>query len=354
MNKDLPIYNIKISEENTKQGVGFISLVDEPAIGVDWIKLAANSNLEFKLSADKQMLYGPFLIPNMLIYRHDEANGEYYIRFSAEEIQKIADRFNSDLNSRNINLQHTDTKVEAFVAQNWIVEGDQDKSKNFGFDLADGTWFGGVKVTDSSFWLDKVKTNEVKGFSVEIMADLELQLKNKQQHMNQINLGSVMLNDGVTSIYFDGDAIAVGTALFTDEAMTTPAPDGDWVLEDGTAIKITNGAVESMTPATDQNQPAEDLTEETLAEPVATATALTAEEVSAMIDARFSTLIEEINALKSSLENSNNEITNFRSEVTEKFASTPAASSVKVEETRKVTDKFAKVEERIRYFAKNK
>ena len=38
MKKDLPIYDIKLSDDT--QGVGFISLVDEPAIGVDWIKLA--------------------------------------------------------------------------------------------------------------------------------------------------------------------------------------------------------------------------------------------------------------------------------------------------------------------------
>lgn len=38
MKKDLPIYDIKLTDDT--QGVGFISLVDEPAIGVDWIKLA--------------------------------------------------------------------------------------------------------------------------------------------------------------------------------------------------------------------------------------------------------------------------------------------------------------------------
>lgn len=38
MKKDLPIYDIKLTDDT--QGVGFISLVDEPAIGVDWIKLS--------------------------------------------------------------------------------------------------------------------------------------------------------------------------------------------------------------------------------------------------------------------------------------------------------------------------
>lgn len=39
MKKDLPIFDIIINEEDLSQGVGRISLVDEPAIGVDWIAL---------------------------------------------------------------------------------------------------------------------------------------------------------------------------------------------------------------------------------------------------------------------------------------------------------------------------
>ena len=35
----LPIYDIVLQDDDLKQGVGRISLVDEPAIGVDWIKL---------------------------------------------------------------------------------------------------------------------------------------------------------------------------------------------------------------------------------------------------------------------------------------------------------------------------
>ena len=179
--RELPIYDIKLTDDS--QGVGFISLVDEPAIGVDWIKLSNQAQLSFKVDKEKQLLYGPFLIPNKLIYRHDEKMGEYYVRFSAEEIEKIATKFNEDLNNKNINFQHTDQKVEAFVVSNWMIDGGQDKSHNLGFDLPEGTWFGAVKVKDEAFWTDKVKTDEVKGFSVEILADLELQLKNKEQKM---------------------------------------------------------------------------------------------------------------------------------------------------------------------------
>jgi hypothetical protein len=341
--KDLPIFDIVLNDDDLKQGVGMISLVDDPAIGVNWIKLAKEKPLLFKADKEKQMLYGPFLIPNMLIYRFDEQNGEYYVRFSKEEIDKIATKFNEDLNNKNINFMHTDQKVDAFVAQNWMIEGDQDKSRSLGFDLPEGTWFGGVKVKDTNFWTDKVKNEEVKGFSVEILADLQLSLKNKEQIMeNEIKLGNATLADG-TLIYWDGD-LAVGVAIFSDEALTQAVADGEYALEDGSAVVVTGGMVEEIK--------AMEVEEEDLADaPVASA--LTAEEVSLMIDARFAELMDEITSLKSLLDQKEEEMGEYKKQVEEKFATTPAAPSIAKPEV-KVDEKFKQLEDRIKAFARNK
>ena len=422
MEKQLPIYDIILTDES--QGVGMISLVDDPAIKVNWIKLAKQNPMLFKSDTDKQMLYGPFLIPNMLIYRSDDQNGEYYVRFKREEIEKIATKFNEDLNNRNINFMHTDEKVEAFVAQNWLIESEQDKSQGLGFDLPDGTWFGGVKIKDSEFWKDKVKNEEVKGFSVEILADLELSLKNKEQIMEkQIKLGSSYLQDGQTEVYWEGDAITVGAAVFLDEAMTQPAPEGIHMLENGDVIKITEGKVEIFAPglkfddevslaAYPWDQCIEDQMKQygdmaiaeavcgkiksenmslagdgpcyegyemvgmkivdgkevpncvpvvdgkpepsTMADmPVDTVAAITAEEVSMMIDNRFAEIMDEISRLKTALDEKNGEMSEFKKEVSEKFSTTPATQSIKKPES-KVDDKFASVEARIKEFAKTK
>lgn len=78
---------------------------------------------------EKKVLFGPFLIPNKLIYRKDEQNGEYYVRFSSSEIKKIAEKFNEQSKNKEINLMHTDQKVDAFVFENWVIDGSDDKSK---------------------------------------------------------------------------------------------------------------------------------------------------------------------------------------------------------------------------------
>jgi hypothetical protein len=347
MKKDLPIYDIVLSDDN--QGVGMISLVDDPAIQVNWIKLANQpQELFFKTDVDKQMLYGPFLIPNKLIYRFDETNGEYYVRFKKEQIEEIASKFNEDLNNKNINFMHTDEKVDAFVSQNWIIENEQDKSKSLGFDLPEGTWFGGVKVKDSNFWTNKVKNEEVKGFSVEILADLELSLKNKEQIMKkQIKLSSAVLKNG-TTVYFDGE-LAVGTAVYLDEALTEKAPDNEHVAEDGTIVVTVDGIVTEIKPM--------EVAEEELAIDPNTGSELpaqiTPEEVSMMIDNRFGELMEEITRLKIMIEGGEKEIEDFKAKVNEKFSTTPAKDSIKKPES-KIDEKFSSMEARIKEFAKNK
>lgn len=362
MDKKLPIFDIVLNDDDLKQGVGMISLVDEPAIGVNWIKLSKNQSMNFKADKDKQLLYGPFLIPNMLIYRFDEVNGEYYVRFSKEEIDKIATKFNEDLNNKNINFMHTETKVDAFVAQNWIIEGDQDKSKNFGFDLPEGTWFGSVKIKDEDFWNSKVKGDEVKGFSVEILADLELNLKNKEQKMKELKfkkkfIAKQKFDEAVETeageLIVVAEEIAVGqdVVVVMDDLAVVDTFDGEVMVDDMTVV-IEGGQI---TEVIEGEMPAEAPAEEDLAEhegemPTGN---VTADEVSQMIDARFAELMEEISRLKGIVEGQGEE---FKKTITksikEAFSVTPAQPSIK--KGGNVDEKFKAVEDKIKMFVKNK
>lgn len=62
---------------------------------------------------------------------------------------------------------------------------------------------------------------------------------------------------GGESVYTDTDSVDVGTKVFTDEAMTTPAPDGTHTLADGTTIETVNGEVTVVTPPTQAKTEAE-------------------------------------------------------------------------------------------------
>ena len=51
-------------------------------------------------------------------------------------------------------------------------------------------------------------------------------------------------------LYFDGD-LAEGAAVFSDEAMTVPAADGDYEFEDGTTLTVANGLATDITQPSD-------------------------------------------------------------------------------------------------------
>lgn len=239
MENKIPLYKIKVNPED-ESGVYMVSLVDFPAIEEDWIKLSKQIEIKFSADKDRQLLYGPLLIPNKMIYRRDEKTGyEYNIMFDEEVIEIIAEKFNKNKFNDQFNFQHSDQMVNAYLKENWLIEN-PDKSKKYGFDLPDGTWFGAVKVEDKEFWDKYVKGEEVKGFSVEIKADAELvELShnkiNKNTEMENTNLGMVKRDDGV-EIYFDGEEVGVGTPLFLDPEMTEKAPEGEHTLENGVKV----------------------------------------------------------------------------------------------------------------------
>ena len=266
MEKKIPTYKIVVNPDDEKTGVYAVSLVDEPAIEVDWVKLAKIEELLFSANKDKQMLFGPMLIPNKLIFRRDERGNEYNIVFDEETIQTIADKYNENKLGDVFNFQHSDRKVEAVLLQNWIT-GEVDKSSEYGFSLPKGTWFGGVKVKDERFWLDEVKTDKVKGFSVEIMAGTQLIEMTAEADKIKEQLMEYKTKDGLT-ISWEGDA-EVGKDIFIilEDGSKEPLANGEYELEDGTKVVVAEGKVAEIKAA----ELGENKEEEEMAEPEAPA-----------------------------------------------------------------------------------
>jgi len=250
MEQNLKTYRVVVNPEDDITGVYAVSLVDQPAIEVDWIKLGKIEDLFFSVNKDKQMLFGPLLIPNKLILRRSQSGELYNIMFDAETIQIIADKYNESKINDIFNFQHSDKVVNAVLLQNWIT-GEKDKSQDYGFDLPSGTWFAGVKVKDEEFWMNEVKTDKVKGFSIEVKADVELIKMTAEADKNEsILLMNYKTKDGVE---LEGD-ITIGADLFVVAADGSKTPaEGEYELEDGTKIvalagKIVEAEVEAEAP----------------------------------------------------------------------------------------------------------
>ena len=163
-------------------GVYAISVVEQPAIGVDFVALSEQHNVKFKEDF-RGLLYGALLIPDQLIYRrNDETDEEYYVKYSKDTIRAIAYIYLKQANQNNATVEHAKVVDGVSLVETWIIEGENDKSKNFGFDLPEGTWFGCMKV-DNEEVKQQIQNKEVLGFSIEgnFIAEKEMYLNKHEE-----------------------------------------------------------------------------------------------------------------------------------------------------------------------------
>lgn len=271
-----------------------ISLVDQPAIEQDFLLFSAEQGrvVMARQDAERQEITGPAMIPNKVIPRVDpETNEVYEVYFDEETVREAMVQYMRQ--SQGVNLNHGDDAGDVRVVESWIVEDpDNDKAKALGYEVPKGTWMVTMKVANPSVW-ELAKSGMVRGFSIEglFVAMAETAMRKNNTDMEKFE--AVVLKDG-TTIYLDGPA-AAGTKAYADEAMTTPAPDGDHVLEDGTTITVASGEITAAT-APVQDSPLEESTE-TPAETPAETPSVDVAQVMAMIEdltARVMTLEDEL------------------------------------------------------------
>jgi hypothetical protein len=202
MAKDkLPVYKITIdpeySENGQDLGIEQIAFTSTPAIKVMGMAFSAQTKPMRFNDEIKYRITAPALIP-MEIYRFDEDNNEeYYVKFTAEEIEKIHAKFMKDMLNKDLfNLEHdTEKTVPAYVLEAWIVDTPkEDKAySSFGIEVPEGTLMVTAQVTDKEYYAELVAQEQI-GFSIEGYLGMKLKEQNKSQINTQMN--ELMLPDG--------------------------------------------------------------------------------------------------------------------------------------------------------------
>ena len=183
--KKIKKYKVGIDSETEA-----ISMVTEPAIESDFVFLSKDKAIvkEAFSTDEKHMVYGAVLRPDFPIYRNDGEN-EYYLEFTSESIERMARDYMMNYRQGNVTIQHEEYANEVFMVESWIKQDmDKDKSVSVGLDksLPIGTWFCGFYVNNNDVW-ERIKSGELKGFSVEAMIDLEDFAKVKKEDAFEMN-----------------------------------------------------------------------------------------------------------------------------------------------------------------------
>lgn len=390
----LPLYEIRLdSKPDSDQGVKFVSLVHDPAIkrkwvafakanfhpncrcrinkngtistskdacdfcrdakraynaarrsggrlpaGIDWPDMedlnfsAQDPIADFKFAdEEKRMLAGPFMIPNTPIYRMDDDGTEYNVFFTEQTISEIAKRFFKESRTNSVDEEHDGVKAPAFVFESWIVQDPEvDKSKLYGFSLPKGTWFGTVHVEDEDYWNDKVKSGEVRGFSIQGL--LSQSQKPTTQKMSEHKF-SARTADGKMIGNADGsESLKVGDAVvwLNEDGSTAPVDMPEVRLEDGSVLVIQDGKIAEIRAA--EEMKSDEKKEEKMADPAV----VSREEFDAM-KAEMASLVADLAARIGALESdaaAYKETVAKQAEQIKKFtAQTPGAKSITLNRT---------------------
>jgi hypothetical protein len=165
----MELIELIIDEKNPDHGIDAVSVVESPAIEENFIALNKQQVQLKEIDQEKRILMGPALTPNKKIYRKDDkTNREWEIFFSEKTVRKAMELFFQRGNQGQATYEHKDAYVPGMtVVESWLIEdSEKDKSTLYGFDLPKGTWMISMKVENDDIW-KKVKSGEVKGFSIE-------------------------------------------------------------------------------------------------------------------------------------------------------------------------------------------
>ena len=158
-----------IDDKDQDNALDMISFVSAPAIEKDFMHFKEQKEkFEFKSDEEKRIVTGAAMIPNQEIIRMDAEDKPYFVYFTEETIEKAQEVFAKYGKTKSTNFEHKTGMRDVTVVESWIVtDPTNDKSNALGFkDIPKGSWMVSYKVDNDDLWA-KVKTGEVKGFSIE-------------------------------------------------------------------------------------------------------------------------------------------------------------------------------------------
>ena len=195
MKRDIPKYKITIDEEYSdgeKLGIEKIAHTARPAIKIKGVAFSASNKSKSYGFADdlKMRIAAPLMVPGE-IYRSDEIDGEHYVDFTVEEIEKIHKDFMKNLTNKKIyNEEHDNTRIsdKSYLLEALFIDTDN-KIKmikdDYGIDVPKGTLFTITQIEDKEYY-DYLVENDMLGLSLEGFLGLKLsEQKNKKQTMSK-------------------------------------------------------------------------------------------------------------------------------------------------------------------------
>lgn len=172
----IPCYKAVIDLNEWETGVYRVSLVENPAVEVNWQLFSKETEkLSFSIEdEEKHLVSGVIMKADTPFYRKKDGY-DFYITFDKETIRVMAEKMLLAGNQNRVNADHDkDTFIPGMNLQEIYFKDAEKGISPKGFeDVPDGSLFATYKVHNIEVW-DEIKKGTWKGFSVECLAKMEL------------------------------------------------------------------------------------------------------------------------------------------------------------------------------------
>lgn len=257
---NIEVYDISL--EDIEQGMFKISLVDKPAIEENFIYFSEQQKISFEANVEKKEVVGPIMIPNKKIIRFSPDMGYYYVRFTEEVIKDIMYRYSKEGLFNAFGIHHAYDTEDVVMLEVWMKESDNDKSKDYGYDLPNGTVFVKAKI-ESDELFTSIKEGNINGFSIEIKADIK---PTKEEEMTEFSFAKEL---GKMEAQFENQLTALSNKLESLEnenavlleALTSFEEKFGGIEDLKTAIESIQKHIDSMGASQEEETPVESMAE---------------------------------------------------------------------------------------------
>ena len=193
---ELPLYNVTPDDDDINQGMFLVSLVECPATEMDFLQFEKQDKLLFAVQdTEKHIVTGVSILADTPIYRRNKT-GEFYVQFRKEDIPAIVEKFMQRGLSNFINIQHDETTLsntDAVLVESYFVNKERGIVPNEFANVTDGSWITSYKILNEDIW-NMIKEGDLKGFSIEISAELEPVKLEKQKTEEEMMDDELMKN----------------------------------------------------------------------------------------------------------------------------------------------------------------
>lgn len=269
---NLPLYSATINDVN--DGIYCISLVDCPATETQWVCFNKQPN-EIKFSIDNEeehIISSVVMLADTPIYRRDSSGYEYNIVYHKDVIKLMAEKMLLDNSHNNIDINHNGELLDkgaVSLVELFIKDEQNGMNPSYFSEIPDGSLVAKYKIHNEELW-QSCKDGTLNGISLAGYFSAEQEFKkqnNKSKNMFDkikkairdvlVEFGEIKTDK--TIIYYDGEELFEGIYVTNEEGASIE--DGDYTLEDGTILTITDSKIEKITPKA-EDEPKEDETPE--------------------------------------------------------------------------------------------